>query len=85
MSERTIEDTMRDERTKAPTFQEKHPFRVPLPDGAHIRFTCLENAADSAVHYTSYVVDERPGRNAVYDHAACVEIQQGHRIMRGKE
>ena len=82
---RPIAETMRDERTKAPTFQEKHPFRVPLPDGAHVRFTCLENAADSAVYHTSYVVDERPGRNAVYDHAACVEIHNARRYSARQE
>ena len=79
---RPIAETMRDERTKALTFQQKHHFRVPLPDGCHVRLTCLENAADSAVSYGSYVVDERPGRNAVYDHAACVEIHRANKLAR---
>ena len=60
------------------SFEARHPFRVPLPDGCHVRFTCLETAADSAVHHKSAVVDEQ--RGTVYELADCIKIHNARRV-----
>ena len=45
----TIVNIMRDERIAAPTFEQAHPFRVPMSDGyPDLRFAGLNCAARSA-------------------------------------
>ena len=70
----TIESIMQAERKRPPTFEQVHPFRVPLPDGMHIRFTCLQTAAESAACNASCVIDERSGGSVTYDNAECVKL-----------
>lgn len=78
-----IESIMQAERKRPPTFEQVHPFRVPLPDDCHVRFTELTTAADSAVWYKSYMVDETTGRT--YDNAACLEIHNARRYPARQE
>ena len=66
------------------TFEQAHPFRVPLPGGEHVRFTSLELAAGSAVEHTSIVVDERCAYGGnfelVYDNVECRRIHAERRV-----
>ena len=71
----TIVNIMRDERIAAPTFEQAHPFRVPMSYGyPDLRFAGLNCAARSAAYYRSCVVDERPRCGQVYPLADCIGI-----------
>jgi hypothetical protein len=65
------------------TFEEKHPFRVPISDdGTHVRFASIETAADSALAHRSVVIEEHGAEvREIYDNEECRRI---HNARRGR-
>jgi len=60
-----------DETERPICFKRMHPFRVPVGD-FHVRFTCLQTAAGSAVYHGSCVIDERD--DTTYTNEECRKI-----------
>ena len=61
-----------EDETESPIcFKRMHPFRVPVGD-CHVRFTCLQTAAGSAVYHGSCVIDERD--DTTYTNEECRKI-----------
>ena len=60
----------------ASDFLVRHPLRIDLPDGTHVRFLDVRGAARSAMHWNRPISDEITGSQV--DRAECKRLAEGN-------